>query len=463
MHPAGLSRRGFLARSIGALGMAGFPHWYAHELLALQQEKAADVKRFGPNDRVQFGVIGSGDRSKQLIGDLSRHPGWQIIALCDVDKSHREEVSGRLKKHYDEKKIPQVDIALYNDFRELVARKDIDAVLIVTPDHWHTIPAVAAAKAGKDIYLEKPMTLTIAEGRPLIKAVRNNKRILQVGSQQRSDARFRLAIELVRNGRIGKLQTIETRIGGAPRGGPFKQENPPEGLDWDFWLGQTPKVPYIKQRCHYEFRWWYEYSGGKGTDWGAHHNDIAQWGLDMDNSGPISVESKGEAPVKPGDSQYPLHYNCHTQFEITFKYASGVTLLCKSGWENSMLYKDKGEDNGVIFVGDKGSIFVNRGKIIASDKKIIDEPLPQDAVRVYHSSNHMGNFLEGVRNRKDPICNVDIGHHSVTVCHLGNISLRLGGKKLQWNPEAEQFTGDGAAEGNKMVKREMRAPWRLEV
>ncbi len=454
MKPATLSRRGFLARSFGALTIAGLPAWYAREILADEQEKAAGAKKFGPNDRIQFGVIGSGDRFQGgLLPDMRRHQGWQIIAVCDLDREHRDKAAEKIGG----------EVAKYHDFRELTARKDIDAVVIATPDHWHTIPAIAAAKSGKDIYLEKPMTLTVAEGQPLVGAVRGNARVLQIGSQQRSDSRFRLAVELVRNGRIGKLQSIETRIGGAPRGGPFKEENPPEALDWDFWLGQTPKVPYIKQRCHYEFRWWYEYSGGKGTDWGAHHNDIAQWAMDMDNSGPISVESKGQAPVKPGDANYPLCYNCHTQFEVTFKYASGVTLVCKSGWEGSTLYKDRGEDNGVVLVGETGTIFVNRGKIAASDKKIIDEPIPADAVRVYHSNNHMGNFLECLRSRKDPICTVDVGHHSVSVCHLGNISLRLGGKKLQWDPEKERFTGDGADEGNKMVSREMRAPWKLEA
>jgi predicted dehydrogenase len=290
------------------------------------------------------------------------------------------------------------------------------------------------------------MTLTIAEGRPLIKAVRDNKRILQVGSQQRSDARFRLACELVRNGRIGKLHTVETRIGGAPKGGPFKEEEPPMGLDWDFWLGQTTKVPYIKQRCHYEFRWWYEYSGGKGTDWGAHHNDIAHWAMGMDENGPLSVESEGEAPKVPNG------YNCHTKFRVTFKYPNDVTVICMSDGEN-----------GVLFKGDKGEIFVSRGTIRGSKEELIKEPLHSGDARLYTSNNHMGNFFECLRSRKDPICPVTIGHSSVTACHIANISLRLGGRKLQWNAEKELFFGEGSDEANKMVSREMRAPWKIDV
>ncbi len=460
MHGTGLSRRGFLARSFGALVAAGLPAWYAHEIIAAEEEKAAGAKKLGPNDKINIGVIGTGDRfggirkSKDgkpeyhgLLGDLRRHKDqWQIVACCDVDQGRREITAWNAAEG-DETRTKQ--IAKYNDYRELCNRKDIDAVVIVTPDHWHTLPAICAAKNNKDIYIEKPLTLTVDEGKALVKAVRGNQRILAVGSQQRSDSRFRLACELVRNGRIGKVQAIETRIGGINPEGPFKEAEVPEGLDWDFWLGQTPKVPYIPQRCHYQFRWWYEYSGGKTTDWGAHHNDIAQWGLGMDKAGPISVESEGKQDTRPNC------YNVHYQFKITYKYPGDVTLTCMSGGEN-----------GVLFSGDKGWIFVSRGTIRGGtepgkeDKKVIDEPLGKDATRLYVSNHHMGNWLECVRSRKDPICNVDIGHRSVTVCHLGNISLRLGGKALKWDPSEEKFIGD--AEANGMLSRTMRAPWKLE-
>jgi predicted dehydrogenase len=441
-----------LANSLGGLMAAGLPGWFARELLAAEQEKdAAAPRKVAANDKINFGIIGTGDRfgltrtgenagnvdanfkPRGLFTDFSRFPGWQIVAVCDVDKFRRDISAKRAGGKVD----------AYNDYRELVARKDVDAVIIVTPDHWHTLPAIAAARAGKDIYLEKPMTLTVAEGRPLIKAVRDNKRILAIGSQQRADGRFRLACELVRNNRIGQLKRIETRIGAADRGGPFATAPVPEGLDWDFWLGQTPKVDYTPQRCHYQFRWWYEYSGGKGTDWGAHHNDIAQWALGKDGSGPVSVESAGEAP------NIPNGYNCHTKFTVTYQYPNNVTLVCKSDGEN-----------GVRFEGDKGWIFVNRGKIEASDKKLLDEPLPASATRLYVATNHQGNWLECLRSRKDPICPVEVGHSSVTVCHLGNISLRLGGRKFTWDPEKERASDEDA---NKMLSREMRAPWKLEA
>jgi predicted dehydrogenase len=323
-------------------------------------------------------------------------------------------------------------------------------------------------RKGKDVYCEKPLTLTVAEGIALCKVQKETGRIFQVGSQQRSDGRFRLACELVRNGRIGKIKEVHTRIGTNPKGGPFKVEQPPQELNWDMWLGPTPKVDYVKQRCHYEFRWWYDYSGGKMTDWGAHHNDIAQWGLGMDESGPISVEGEGEAPSKD-----PNSYNCHPTFKVTYGYANGAKLLCSHGQlagspdpkqtkQTGGDGKERviGHDNGILFVGEDGKwIFVNRGLITASDEKLIKEPLAQNATRLYQSPGHMTNFLDGVRTRKPCICTAQVGHRSVTVCHIGVIATRLG-KKLKWDPVKEQFDD---AEANKMLSREMRSPWKLDA
>jgi predicted dehydrogenase len=297
----------------------------------------------------------------------------------------------------------------------------------------------------------------VAEGQALVKAAKAAGRIFQVGSQQRSDNRFRLACELVRNGRVGKIKTVETRIGDNPTSPSLPKVDPPKELDWDFWLGPTPVVDYVEltkdkhtfTRCHYEFRWWYDYSGGKMTDWGAHHNDIAQWGLGMDESGPIAVEAEGAAPSKE-----PNSYNCHPTFKITYTYANGAQLLCTSGGEN-----------GVKFIGEDGKwIFVSRGKIEASDgdakaSKLLNEPPGKDAVKLYESHNHMGNFLDGVKNRKPCICTAEVGHRSVTVCHIGVIALRTG-KKLKWDPVKEQFDD---AEANKMLSREMRSPYKLEA
>lgn len=434
MEKGNLSRRGFLERSLLGMAAAGLPLWFAREELAAAEAKAED-KKGSANSRIALGIIGVGSphsRGLQIYNDAKRHKGTEFVAVCDVDKGHVERAA----------KIIGGNCKQFKDYRELLDQKDIDAVLIATPDHWHTLIALESLRKKKDVYCEKPLTLTIDEGKVLVKAAKDTDRIFQVGSQQRSDGRFRLACELVRNGRLGKLKTVETRIGGNPAG-TFKTSAVPDGLDWDFWLGPTPKVDYVKQRCHYDFRWWYDYSGGKMTDWGAHHNDIAQWGLGMDDSGPVAVESEGDAPSKE-----PNSYNCHPRFKVTYTYANGVKLICQSE-----------KRNGVRFEGEDGKwIFVDRGHIEASDKKLLDEKLPENAIRLYVSNNHMGNFLDGIRTRKPTICPAQVGHRSVSVCHMGVISLRTG-KKLKWDPVKEQFDD---AEANKMLSRPMRGPWKLE-
>jgi predicted dehydrogenase len=465
MHRGNLSRRGFLQRSMIGLGAAGLPAWYAREVLALEEEKAAALpRRVAANDKLVFGWVGIGSpnsRGLQVLGDLRRADAakmTEVVAVCDVDAKHLDRAAKEIGP----------DCKKFSDFRQVTDLKDVNVVVVTTPDHWHALIAIDAMRKGKDVYCEKPLTLTVAEGIALCKVQKETNRIFQVGSQQRSDGRFRMACELVRNGRIGKLKQVETRIGGNPKGGPFKVEPVPEGLNWDAWLGPTPKVDYVKQRCHYEFRWWYDYSGGKMTDWGAHHNDIAQWGIGADEAGPIAVEAEGEAPSKE-----PNSYNCHPSFKVTYSYANDIKLICahtqlpgaidppqtkitgSDGKERVI-----GHDNGVLFVGDGGKwIFVNRGLITASDKKLIDEPLPKDATRLYQSNGHMANFLEGVRMRKPCVCTAQVGHRSVTVCHIGAIALRTG-KKLKWDPVKQQFD---EAEANKMLSREMRSPWKLEA
>jgi predicted dehydrogenase len=452
MNRGNLSRRGFLRRSLAGMVAAGLPVWYAREVVAANDEKDAGKKPAGPSDEIVMGAIGIGSpqsRGRAIYGDAKRHKGVRYVALCDVDLAHRRNALNMMRND------GFTDAVSYKDFRELLDRKDINAVTIATPDHWHALVALEAMRKGKDVYCEKPLTLTIDEGKALVKAARETGRVFQVGSQQRSDARFRLACELVRNGRIGKVTRVETRIGENPQSPPLPKAPPPEGLDWDFWLGPTPVVDYVElpragnmdpmSRCHYDFRWWYDYSGGKMTDWGAHHNDIAQWGLGMDGNGPVAVEAKGTEPAHESN-----RYNCHHQFEVTYTYADGAKLVCTSGGEN-----------GVKFEGEDGKwIFVSRGRIDASDKKLLDESLPSDAVKLYVSHDHMGNFLECVKSRKKPICDVEVGHRSVTVCHIGAIALRTG-KKLKWSPAEEAFVGDEQA--NKWLRREMRSPWKLEV
>jgi predicted dehydrogenase len=438
MKPAYLSRRGFLERSLTLLTLgAGLPTWYAREVRAAEQEKeAAAPRRIGPNDQIVMAAIGVGGRGTGIMKEAMRQKGVRFVAVCDVDEEHRNRAAEAVGN----------GCAKYHDFRELLARNDLDAVTVGTVDHWHALTSIAAMKSGRDVYCEKPLTLTIAEGQAVVRAARKYDRIFQTGSQQRSDARYRLACELVRNGRIGKVHTVEARIGDNPTGGPFPVVPVPKGLDWDFWQGPTPDVPFVKERCHQDFRWWYEYSGGKNTDWGAHHNDIAQWGLGTDDTGPVAVTAVGGIPSKEANA-----FNCHPHFAITYTYADGTRLITTSDGEN-----------GNRFIGDRGWIFVNRERIEASDPKLLEEPLPENAVRLYVSNDHMGNFIDGVRTRKRPICDVAIGHRSVSVCHIGVISLRLG-TPLLWDPTAERFHGPASEAANKMVAREMRSPWKLEV
>ena len=330
----------------------------------------------------------------------------------------------------------------YSDFRDVLARRDVDTVVIGTPDHWHAIIAIAAMRAGKDVYCEKPLTLTIDEGKHIVRVARETRRVFQVGSQQRSDSRFRMACELVRNGRIGKVQRVYTHLPKGAIGGPFPVKPVPDGFDWDFWQGPTPAVDYVKERTHGSFRHWLEYSGGMMTDWGAHHNDIAQWGLGTERSGPIAVQAMGTRQVGPNC------YNAFTEFEVTYTYPNDITLICAST-----------DPNGVRFEGENGAIFVSRETIRASDPRLLSDPLPSDAVRLYVSDDHMGNFLDCVRSRKTPICDPEIGHRSVSVCHLGNICMRLGGYPLQWDPQREHFVDN--REANAMLSRPMRGHWRL--
>jgi predicted dehydrogenase len=475
MHKGNLSRRGFLARSMAAMTVgAGLPLWYARELQAFTQ-----AAQPGDGPPLTMAAIGTGtnrfrrgtgalhgERGVAIMQDAMRQPGVRMAAVCDVDR-HNADFSANLVR--TAATGGSRDCAIFHDFRDVLARRDIDAVTIGTPDHWHALIAIAAMKAGKHVYCEKPLTLTLEEGKTLVQVARQTGRILQTGSQQRSDARFRLACELVRNGRIGRVRQITTMIGANPVGGPFPVEPAAEGLNWDFWLGPTQLVNFVKQRCHYEFRWWYEYSGGKMTDWGAHHNDIAQWGLGMDESGPTSVYAGRCTPP----STDPNSYNCHPQFEVNFIYSNGpnggpgTRLVCRdgppAGWD--MRFNNNIVNNGIHFEGEDGKwIFVNRGFIRASAQNLLDDPLPQNAVRLPVSTNHMGNFIDCVRNNRQPICNPTVGYRSVTVCHLGNIAIRMGrgqDRPLRWDPREEHFVGD--EEANRMRTRPYRAPWRLEA
>jgi predicted dehydrogenase len=315
---------------------------------------------------------------------------------------------------------------------------------------------IDAVKAGKDVYCEKPLTLTIDEGKLIRKAVQDSGRIVQVGSWQRSDHRFRTAVELVRQGRIGKLQTVEVVLGKNVVGGPFTPGQAPSNINWNLWQGQTPDVPYIPERCHYTFRWWQAYSGGQLTDWGAHNVDIAQWGID---SFPVEITGKARYPSTPDG------YNVPIDFEVAYRYANGVT----------MTVADHGR-SGIMFTGSDGRIFVNRENL--SGKPVEDlaaKPLPRDAFKVYDFDNrsrpersgkldaivnHMGNFFDCIAARKQPISDVESQHRSVSTCHLGNIACRLG-RTLKWDPAAERFVSDAEADG--LLSRPQRAGFEVKA
>ena len=477
MNHGNLSRRGFLTRSVGALTAAGLPLWYAQQIVVEAQE-ATPARRVGANDRLTMAAIGTGtnrlrrgtgpirgERGYGIMREAMNQTGVQMIAVCDVDRPNAEFAQNSVRTA---ERGGSRECTVSGDYRELLQNRSIDAVTIGTPDHWHAAIAIAAMRAGKDVYCEKPLTLTIDEAKTLVRVSRETNKILQTGSQQRSDGRFRLACELVRNGRIGHVRKITTLIGSNPVGGPFAEQPVPEGLNYDFWLGPTPREPYTNNRCHYEFRWWYQYSGGKMTDWGAHHNDIAQWALGMDESGPIAIQGHGTAP-----SADRMSYNCHPRFEVTYTYGNGTNggpgtqLVCRDGPPEGFPARNgnRPHDNGVLFEGqDNKWIFVNRGTIIASDRALIDDPLPQSATRLPVSSHHMTNFVESVRARRQPICHVGVGARSVIVCHLGTIAMRFfDNQRLTWDPAEQRFTGERAEEANRHLSRPYRDPYRLGV
>ncbi len=477
-----LSRRGFLGRSLTALSAAGLPLWYAREVHAADEETRKTRAR--PDGKLNVGYIGIGSadsRNRALYGASRKFAHVNCMAVCDVDSRHLAAATDMLKKDKYEPKG-------YKDFRELLGNADVDAVCIATPDHWHALVVMEALRQKKDVYCEKPLTLTIAESLAIQKAVADSKRVLQTGSQQRSEMgqMFRFAAEVVRSGRLGKIKTIECRIGGNPQSGALPEVEPPKELDWDLWLGPTAKVPYRYKpggkngtsNCHYEFRWWYEYSGGKMTDWGAHHIDIAQWALGMDGSGPTGIETLEAAdPYAKGDG-----YNCHPTFKVQYTYAGGTKVIAMDGRGTAvkgLVNKDgnapkqnskelgeiSGSENGIMIFGETGTVFVSRGMLLASDQKILSEPI-KDMPQLYpkRPTDHMGNFLDCVKTGDSPIANVTVGGGSVIVCHLGVIALKLGkGTKLTWDPAKHTFTGANADKANALTGYKYRGNWKLEA
>jgi predicted dehydrogenase len=440
MKPLQSSRRSFIKTFAAVAAASGLPPWFAEQNLAMAAAPALPK----PNDRPGIALIGCGGMGRGDARSAARF--GDIVAVCDVDSNHVEAAA---KEFARDGKTP----AKFSDFRQVMERADVDVIIQAAPDHWHTLVNIAAARAKKDVYGEKPLTLTIDEGKQLAKAVRENKTVLQTGSQQRSDARFRLASELVRNGRLGKLQQVTVFLPAGLHGGPFKPAPVPAGLNWDFYLGQAPKVDYVKERAHTTFRYWLDYSGGTMTDWGAHHNDIVRWAIGLE--GPIGVE--GKVLVEP----IPGGYTAFSDYEVIFAWSNGVRHVVKSTRDDNIfggVVNKDGQRNGIRFEGSNGWLWITRGNLSASDGELITAPLDASATRLEVSGDHMANFFDCVRSRKDPIASVEVGHRSASLCHLGVIALRAG-RKLRWDPDAELFTGEGAEEANAHLARQMRKPF----
>ncbi len=472
-----VSRRNFLGKSatVAAAG-ATIPYIFTG------QKVSADNETKSANDRLRFALIGCGGQGNW---DTARLLRWgDVVALCDVDK---RRPAGTIRLFDDVKNKYKIDgkydADIYEDYRHVLDRKDVDAVVIGTPDHWHTKPAIEALQAGKDVYCEKPLTLTINEGKQIRSVLEKTDRVFQVGTQQRSEGpliadannapTFLAAIAMIREGRLGKIKKISVAIGGAPSSPAIPAIAAPKELNWDMWLGQAPLVDFRSNakgdqtRGHYQFRWWYEYSGGKMTDWGAHHVDIAHWALGADDTGPVEVSGLASHPVpyKDGHSLLDDRYNAATAFHVVCKFKDGVELHIHDGNSTRKL------DNGLLIEGEKGRIFVNRGRLRGKPvEDLKDNPLPEDAIfRAYNSrklnpiSAHAYNFVESIRTRQQPISDMQSHHRAMTTCHLANIAIRLG-KKIQWDPETELCVGDDAEMLNEnWLKREQRSGFEINV
>ncbi len=437
------TRRDFLKRSAAAAGAV--PYFWS----------SARAQAEAPSDKLRVGAIGCGGRGS-AVGHQAGGRGT-MIACCDVDSERAAKFANRYQNR----------CRIYGDYRKLLERDDIDVVTIGTPDHWHTKIAIEAMRAGKDVYCEKPLTLTIEESRQICQVTEQTGRIFQVGTQQRSEYNrmFLKAAVMARSGRLGKKLHALSSVGKAQSGGPFPTADPPANLNWDMWLGQAPKVPYCEKRMHYQFRWWFEYSGGQVTDWGVHHTDIAIWALGGEETGPVEIEGQGQLPLGSEDvlamlrgerpSVEPNSYNVAREFDCNMALPNGNMVRLYSG------------SNELILEGELGKIRVNRrgltGKPVEelseADKRWLDEEV-QKLYRGMPLEGHMANFFHCVKTRKKPISDVWTHTKSVNACHMANLAMLLG-RKLRWDPEKYQFVGDDDA--NALMSRKQREPYGIEV
>jgi len=441
MPKSKLTRRSFV-KGVAAVSTAiALPTFIPASALGLEEGKPA------PSERLTMGFIGIGKQSSGHLNRYSGRPDCVVLAVCDVHGGRRDRAKNAVEEKY--KKLERKDYKAcdaYIDYREVLSRKDIDAVVIGTPDHWHTTLIVEAAKAKKDIYCEKPLTLTIRESMLAIAAVRKHNVILQTGSQQRSDGPFREVCEYIRSGRLGAIKEVYVGIGTSSKPCDLPEEATPEGLAWDQWLGQTPKRGWNKTLCSNEedtgkypfnpgWRDYREFSGGHITDWGAHHIDITQWALDKDNSGPDEVHP----PEKEGDT-----------------YGAKLIYKKTSVGDNIVVTHTKME-NGIRFVGEKGEIFVSRGKKTSNPEEILKTPLSDSDTKLRKTKGHHEDWLDSIKSRELPICDVEIGARSVTACHLLNLAY-WNNRKLEWDPKKWEFKNPA---DNVLRDREQREGYKL--
>jgi predicted dehydrogenase len=458
--PRGTTTRRRLLKTVAAAGALGLPTLVPSSVFGAH----------APSNRIHVGQIGCGHQSQRIVPSFLVHDDVQMLAVCDVNRRgdgyyYPDQVLGRetarqwVDEHYAQKTAGGKfqGCAAYADFRELLARPDIDAVAIVVPDHWHALIAIAAVEAGKDVYCEKPLALTIYEGQQMVKAVRRHNRVFQTGAQFRSSPAVRRACELVRNGRLGEIRRVFTTVdaNSFESPGPGWQPMPvPEGFDYDFWLGPAPEAPYHRERCFFRFRYILDYSNGQTANFGAHTNDIVQWALDTQHTTPVEFEDNGSEFPPPGSL-----FTAATKTAFRARYANGVELTCETG-----------KTAGAKFEGTEGRLEITLGGRLATfpenlkDSVIgsgeihlpVSNPAHETHVRLHVDADHVRNFLDAVKSRQDPIEPVEVGHRTGSLCVLGNLAQRLK-RKFRWDPVAERSPDD--EEVNRMLSRPMRAPW----
>ncbi len=452
------ARRDFL-KAAALVSAVGVPQIVPHSVFGAN----------APSNRITVGQIGCGHQSQRIVPSFLVHDDVQILAACDVRRSgkgyyHPHQVLGRdivkqwIDVFYAAKTGTDYKACLeYNDFREVLARKDIDAVSIVVPDNWHALIAVAALAAGKDVYCEKPLAMKIYEGREMVKAVRKYKRVFQTGGQFRSSPNVRRACELVRNGRLGEIRLVRTTVdaNSFPSPGPGWQPQPvPEGFDYDFWLGPAPEAPYHIERCFHRWRYIFDYSNGQTVNFGAHTNDVAQWALNMDGTTPVEYEDNGSEFLPEGSL-----FNTASKTAFRARYANGIELTCETGKTSSTKFEGT-EGRLEIGLGGRLATFPENIKdsVIGPNEIHLPRSTPREEnVRKYIDADHVRNFLDAVKSRQDPIEPVEVGHSTASLCILGSIAQRLK-RKFTWDPVAERSPDE---EVNRLLKREMRAPWQL--